>query len=285
MLQQNPKVNAVLQALPDQRTMSNVVSEIDTKSLRHWGVVISLFLLSLAIAIVPPVMVGLTTGSAVVGSYFDCQPDGTVALPWDDHDYDNWRISSLLDISIAFGNMSFPVAKLIDVLWDTVVGRGGQALLTLLIYRVLSQSLLYSMETRPSSFRKFSATAFETGTFTALRVFIQDLHRKRRGRNLQSTLMVLAFVLCTSYVLAFPTILSGITGYQAKSDAFCENPDDGSLFNTDQLERIVFRISDGSRIGLSDDYPVTENSGRYYSIYSLNLPQACYECKLADTSH
>jgi hypothetical protein len=52
-----------------------------------------------------------------------CRPDGN--FRYYGH-YDPWAPPGILQITISFGPMSFSNAKLIDVIWDVVVGRGGQ---------------------------------------------------------------------------------------------------------------------------------------------------------------
>ncbi len=42
-----------------------------------------------------------------------------------DGQYSPWRLSQVLTINLGFGSLTYSTAKLIDVLWDVVVGRGG----------------------------------------------------------------------------------------------------------------------------------------------------------------
>jgi hypothetical protein len=51
-----------------------------------------------------------------------CYPDGNFRFL---QDYNPWATSGLFQITMGFGLMSFSNAKLIDVIWDVVVGRGG----------------------------------------------------------------------------------------------------------------------------------------------------------------
>jgi len=191
---------------------------------------------------------------------WDCLFDESVALPdyfrGDSYPYKTWYISSLFTITAAWGDMSFRIAKLVDVSWDTVVGRGGQVLLTALLYKVLSQALLYSMETSNSSFRRFATTAFETGSFNALRVYSQDLYHDYKTRILRPKLLLFAFIFGTAYTIMFPTIISSITGYQANSYSTILSKDSNTLFKPTQLQILYAVIRDGSRINLTDNYPM-----------------------------
>ena len=234
--------------------MKNVVGEVDKTVLRYWSIVIAVSLFSFAITITPTIIVGRQADQDSSEYAFDCRPDGTVSLPFTYDYYNSWKISSLLDISLAFGNMSFPLAKLIDVIWDTAIGRGGQALLTVLLYRVLSQALLYSMETRRSSFRKFASVYFELGTLYGLCILIKDMYHDHQTRTIKSTLVTLGCIFSVAYVVAFPTMVSGISGYQAKSVAACDNPGDGSILDATELKSVYYSIQDGSRVGLTDGH-------------------------------
>lgn len=59
-----------------------------------------------------------------------CHPDGIFRYS---QRYSPWAISGLFQITFGFGSMSFSEAKLIDVTWDLLIGRGG-CLLSFLIY-------------------------------------------------------------------------------------------------------------------------------------------------------
>lgn len=276
MMQQNNKVETVVQALPDQRTFKDALHAVNWTSVRYWSTVIALLLLALGAALAPPTAVSGSwrDSDAVtfdVMSQFTCHPDGSLQFPWADTDYNAWAITSILDINMGFGPMPFAVVKFIDVVWDLVVGRGGQALLSILVYRVLSQALLFSMETRRSSFRKFAATSFETGSTSALRVYVQDLFIDRRARGIRSTMLVLAFIITTAYLIAFPTIISGISGYQAISTPKCNDPSgDGKMIDTSSelLSLVVYNITDGSRVGLPNNHLWTLEMG-------TSLPSYC----------
>lgn len=65
---------------------------------------------------------------------------------------DNSRTSTILDIHSAFGNYSYSTARLIDLLWDVIVSRCGQALLGWVSYKVYTAALMRIMETHPISY-------------------------------------------------------------------------------------------------------------------------------------
>lgn len=57
-----------------------------------------------------------------------CRPDNTFALPsadgysysYSDNTYSVWRPSNPFEVTMGFGNLSFGIAKLVDVIWDVV---------------------------------------------------------------------------------------------------------------------------------------------------------------------
>lgn len=65
------------------------------------------------------------------------------------------RFGSVFNLDLVYGNMSFPVAKLVDVLWDVGFGRGTQMLLAWGTYKVLVASLMWIMESHPVSYQLF----------------------------------------------------------------------------------------------------------------------------------
>lgn len=58
-------------------------------------------------------------------------------------------VQALFRLDLVFRKMSFDVAKFIDMLWNIFIGRGGQAVLGWISYRVFTDSLMRIMETTP----------------------------------------------------------------------------------------------------------------------------------------
>ena len=71
---------------------------------------------------------------------FSCAANGEPILP--DDSLTIWDHRLFFSISLAYGNFTFSTAKTIDVFWDLIVGRGGQLLLSVLVYSALRRSLL-----------------------------------------------------------------------------------------------------------------------------------------------
>lgn len=134
--------------------------------------------------------------------------------------YEPWPVSQLLAINLGLGSMPFTTAKFIDVLWDVVVGRGGQVLLTYVAYRVFMKSLARAMEGSPVSYHTFAALAFEPGTITGVIMLAKDF---ASNRTFRSKMVVSWVLMATLYIVAFPTLLSAMTGYTSVMGVYLED--------------------------------------------------------------
>jgi hypothetical protein len=69
-------------------------------------------------------------------------------------------IQDILNIDIAFGDLSFSQAKLIDLVWDIGFSRGGQVFLGWFTYKVHTAAMIRIMETDKVSYDFFTASLF-----------------------------------------------------------------------------------------------------------------------------
>jgi hypothetical protein len=77
---------------------------------------------------------------------FFCNADGK--LESTDSSYQPfWDPNLYFTINIAFGELPYSGAKVIDAAWDAVVGRGGQFVAAVVAYRTLRRSFTLTMET------------------------------------------------------------------------------------------------------------------------------------------
>ncbi|KAF5593181.1 hypothetical protein FPCIR_5387 [Fusarium pseudocircinatum] len=83
-----------------------------------------------------------------------CQPDGEFRFDGEDQlgGFDWWAPRGFFQITLGWGRFSFGTAKLIDVIWDLVVGRGGQTVMAFMSWRVFVQYLQLSLLTKPASY-------------------------------------------------------------------------------------------------------------------------------------
>ncbi|OJD29615.1 uncharacterized protein BKCO1_7600019 [Diplodia corticola] len=122
-------------------------------------------------------------------------------------------------VSLGFGRLEFAVAKGIDVVFDLVVGRGGQFLLAWLTYPVFTRALLCSMETRSASYDYFAAMAFETVSVSTMAQISQNMTRREKGkRSSRNAFVCVGLLFASLYVLSFPTLASAATGYSTSQE-------------------------------------------------------------------
>jgi hypothetical protein len=77
--------------------------------------------------------------------------------------------------------MIFTQVKVIDVMWDLLVGRGGQLLLAYVNCRVFNEWLLYYMEMHLTSYKMYMSIAFETTSLGTLGVLGKEFLAIRKG--------------------------------------------------------------------------------------------------------
>ncbi|KAH7003080.1 hypothetical protein EDB82DRAFT_482564 [Fusarium venenatum] len=177
-----------------------------------------------------------------------CGPDGDFRLKMDQDGfvgYDNnwWEFSRFFEVTLGWGELDFTSAKLIDVTWDLVVGRGGQAIMSLIVWRVFTEYLEVSLATKPATYTTIWLLRFyqDTSVLSSVRLFFQFF---RRG--LASKLAMWIIVMTLSFILSFPTIAGSMTGYAAFNDPFITSSDD-RLFRFENVSPIAYVIHDGDR--------------------------------------
>lgn len=86
-----------------------------------------------------------------------------------------WDSAGFFYITVSWGKMAFSTAKFIDIVWDIVVGRGGQALLAFITFKVSSQYLALAMREAPVSYNTFESLAFVPPTVVRTSRLARDL--------------------------------------------------------------------------------------------------------------
>ncbi|KAK5701318.1 hypothetical protein LTR17_022690 [Elasticomyces elasticus] len=207
---------------------------------------------------------------AELGSYgFDDHPTGMVCYAdgsphllagYDYHQVQAWIPSLFLDITMGSGKLTFPQAKGIDIVWDLVAGRGGQVVMTVLSYPILRRTLTYCMEKQSVPFSLFSS-------FTHRQVLVRSLFAlatcdrhagQSRARSILTarSWLFAAMALVGTYLLAFPTIVTSMAGYQSNLAPFAKDPTNpDSLLPVSRMQLPYNVVVDGPRIGLSEMYP------------------------------
>lgn len=206
-------------------------------------------------------------------AFVDCRPDGTFSTSQNNWSW--WTPSGFFQITLSQGTLSFTQAKVIDIVWDVVsippklslsmsnraafqvAGRLGQALFAFVAWRIFGDYVTTSMDEVPVTYATFWLIfLFREPSYKSIYCLTRDfrLHRVLKSR------VALVFIIFTMlFVLAFPTILSAMTGYQAAVQALVATYD-GSLARRTSFREILYLVNDGDRVpqlNLTAGYVVT----------------------------
>lgn len=160
-------------------------------------------------------------------------------------------------ILLAWGPLSFATVKIIDVLWNLIVGRIGQAILGIVTYKILVAWLVEKMSSHSIPYQLVRETALSKSCSLGA---LLHLIKVRRASNFwrQHKLHLFLFALCVAFVLGFPTLMGAVAGYRSLSDIYIKAPN-GDLLqqlddtnNSDQILQIAFALDNGHLLGLSD---------------------------------
>jgi hypothetical protein len=171
----------------------------------------------------------------------------------------------VIDIRLG-GNFSFVQAKMIDLLWDLIVGQGGRFLHAWVLIRwVVSDVLVWTMERSSVPYSYFVELSFSTVSFSSLWEILKILVKRRNWRTVMSALWLLYAI---GYVLAFATFWSAATGYIAPASRMYPMPD-GSLEPVDSPNLSLCWVLDGDRFEHGEDY--IEEGPNFEALYANHM--------------
>ncbi|KAK5937627.1 hypothetical protein PMZ80_010247 [Knufia obscura] len=155
---------------------------------------------------------------------------------------------------MGYGNYSFGVAKLIDVVWDVTVGRGGQVLLAAFTYKAFTKSLTRNMESSLVSVETFKAMTLQNDTFYGV---LKMMRYFQQNGGKRAKVAMFWTILSALFVLLMPTWLSAMTGYVAAIEGFVQDSSD-NLVPFEEFRPVIYTIHDGDRLGegYTKDYRV-----------------------------
>ncbi|USP80363.1 hypothetical protein yc1106_07637 [Curvularia clavata] len=224
-----------------------------TRWLRGFGWTLGvfwLFGLIVSAIIVGMMSMFITTNSA-------CLPDGTFRLRPDT--FSMWSSTGFFQITLGGGNLSFAQAKVVDIVWDIGFGRGGQVILAYISWREFARYLTICMASEPVAYQVFRTIFIENdasvlSTCRTIKSFITE-------RRLRSK-VAMAFMTATMlFILAFPTLMSAMSGYDSNVSSRVTDRSD-NLVPFDDFQRVLYFIQDGSRINRTDNLWVFDESYR-----------------------
>ena len=234
-----------------------------------------------------------------------CYADGSAhvlgGFPWPGTIPEALVPAQFLSITDGFGNFTFAQAKTIgtcrciicpstiysqqpDVAWDTIVGRGGQAALGIMVYPVMRRALRLCMERRSVSLDLFSGLAFSGLSAKSLKPLLSRkriIGRTRTKEALLENIMIrwvqFSMIMVTCYVLAFSTFVSAMTGYSTTFEPYVTNPNNtDSLVDVAALELPPVVIVDGWRVNLTSEYPIYQESADFATLIGCRMPSISY---------
>lgn len=111
------------------------------------------------------------------------------------------------------------------------------------------------MESAPVSYGTFEAITLQHASFTANFKLARDL---LKNKTVRARALIVWFILSACFVLAFPTILSAMSGYSANIEAFVEI-DNGNMLLYSNFTLVRYVVHDAHRIdeALPKDFQVT----------------------------
>lgn len=171
-----------------------------------------------------------------------------------------WDPAYIFTISITLqgvnGDWTYTHVKILDVIWDVAVGRGGQLLLIYIAYCVFSRSLTYVMETKAVSYQTYSAVSFESTSLRSIWQYLRNVGWRRSDQNGRIPRTFIAMTLASLYVVSLPTLFSAMTGYPAVFAPSIEVPpvDQGEYICADAGGCTSRRQWIGAWLGRSDSF-------------------------------
>ena len=193
---------------------------------------------------------------------YSCDPAGNVWVT-NANRPNLWSKNYGLAITLGFGSFKFSAAKSIDIIWDLVVGRGGQVLAGILLYYDFRVPVIAAMHRYPIPYDKLMKMEYHTAGTTSFLTYCKDVHWRRTSKSTWFTAFMLA--LSTFYVLNLPTWFSAMSGYQAIDEPLLRL-DNSTFVAFRDLERCVYVIQDGQRIGLKSYACVELDTDLYFGV-------------------
>ena len=201
-----------------------------------------------------------------------CVPGGDFSLFLE---YNPFAARRAFQITLGFGHLTFAQAKVIDIVWDVVVGRGGQGLLAVISYRVFSKCLTRLMEREhlSATYSLYEAIVFRDASLKSIWQLCTSFTKKMKSRDLAAICWI---ILASAYVVVFPTWISAMTGYSSNVSPFFETYSGSKV--PWQNRRALYNIHDGDRIGKTVDYVVGSEGFETNDYYYDDGDRAYFSC-------
>ncbi|KKY27993.1 hypothetical protein UCRPC4_g00728 [Phaeomoniella chlamydospora] len=153
--------------------------------------------------------------------------------------------------------MSFTAAKIIDVAFDIVVGRGGQFILGWVSYRVHSDVCTRLAEQFGLRYNTFAAITLHPNQVRTLGSAVREWRLSKT--NLRMTLTLVWIFLAMAYVLAYPTIVSAASSLVGATTTAISLPNNGTAPLEDFFETASYRLNHTGLDGMPSSWIVSVN--------------------------
>lgn len=236
---------AYWRALPSQTKLwlREVWSDAKTLRLGHQFYRILSFTGPLVVIILLCLVLKIVTKKDLYPVHEACRPDAGFYVG--DNEYNIFASTGFFQITLAFGHFPFSTAKIIDVAWDVVVGRGGQGILVAICFLVYGKALVRSMESTSVTFGTYEAITLQSGSITGSLKLARDLFK---NPTLRAKFLIFWIILSALFVLLFPTMASAMSGYAANIDAYILT-DTGDMAPYSKFNILRYVIHDAERLG------------------------------------
>jgi hypothetical protein len=135
-------------------------------------------------------------------------------------------IEKLFVLDSTYGQYTFSQVKILDVVWDIIIGRGVQLLAWAVGYLVFSDALLLAIERHPASFQVFQRIALEGPSLLSLYTLVKELWCAKSRRT---KALFLYIWVSTLYIISIPMFLGAMTGYDSTSIAWVSLDDSNNI--------------------------------------------------------
>ncbi|KAK4225139.1 hypothetical protein QBC38DRAFT_531377 [Podospora fimiseda] len=175
-----------------------------------------------------------------------CKPGGKFS-PWWFGSWSYWSDGGFFEITLGSGKFTFTEAKVIDIFWDLLVGRGGQVVIAYLSWIALSNFIAISIQKSPISYTTFWSTFLHRES-TLLNVY-RLITDRSFYRALRSKIAIGFAVISLIFVLSFPTLADSMTGYVPATTPYVQEKSSENLLVPFSLfDEVAFIIHDGWRV-------------------------------------
>ncbi|RMZ73702.1 nad dependent epimerase dehydratase [Pyrenophora seminiperda CCB06] len=196
-----------------------------------------------------------------------CLPDRSFGV--DPNEFRYFSSSAFFQITLGFGNMDFTQAKAIDVVWDILVGRGGQALIAYISWRTFANYVTTSMEVAPITFKTYRTIFLPNGSLLVATLHMIRDFTTRHGLHSKIAMCFMVFTMV--FTLAFPSFASAMTGYNGNVKPFVLATD-GNYVPFDSFHYAYYVIYDGWRVDKGGEYIVADPGGLSQPTFSSEYP-------------